>query len=127
MGLRLVVRFALVALVCAAALPACFRMETTPRHEATCAKACVRSARQCDEKACLRGCNFSLDRILEHEGSNVLACVSKAKACDDRTWATCAARIGVHADGGPPAPLPPKDWDDEPASKSSDDDDTSLD
>jgi hypothetical protein len=40
----------------------------------------------------------------------VLACVVRNKsACDDRTWARCATLIGIHADGGPPAPLPPPD------------------
>jgi hypothetical protein len=49
-----------------------------------------------------------LDRLAEKEGRNVLACVAKARpACDDRAWAACAARIGEHADGGPPAPPPP--------------------
>ncbi|MFO0679577.1 MAG: hypothetical protein U0169_23825 [Polyangiaceae bacterium] len=106
----------------------CFRMEEIPRNEMTCTKACVRSAHQCDAKACARGCNFSLDRLLEHEGTNVVGCVAREKTCDDRVWATCGATIGAHADGGPPAPLPPRDWDDEPApSPSKSDDDTSLD
>ena len=41
----------------------------------------------------------------------MIACVAKNKdhACNDRAWAYCAARIGVHADGGPPAPAPPSD------------------
>jgi hypothetical protein len=28
-------------------------------------------------------------------------------------WADCAAKIGTHADGGPPGPPPPKDPDDD--------------
>jgi hypothetical protein len=113
-------RFACVALF-ALVFAACFRMETTPRHEADCTRVCLRSAHQCDEAACLRGCNFSLDRLLEHEGPNVLRCVAKAKTCDDRVWATCGAEIGVHADGGPPAPPPAKEWDDEPTEAPTDD------
>jgi len=35
----------------------------------------------------------------------VLACIAKAQSsCDDAAWARCAALVGPHADGGPPAP-----------------------
>lgn len=73
--------------------------------EQTCAAACSARASQCGDEACARGCNLVLDRLLENEGAGVVACVSRAAPrCDDRTWAACAARVGPHADGGPPAP-----------------------
>jgi hypothetical protein len=76
--------------------------------EATCAKACEGKASQCSAHQCMRGCNLVIDRLAEHEADHVLGCVADAKnACDDRAWARCATRIGVHADGGPPAPQPP--------------------
>ncbi len=75
--------------------------------EEECAKACSVRAANCSERDCSRGCNLVLDRLAEKEGDDVLACVAKgAPRCDDRTWAACAARIGAHADGGPPAPPP---------------------
>jgi hypothetical protein len=41
----------------------------------------------------------------------VLACVAKAQSsCDDPVWAKCAALIGPHADGGPPAPPKSEDF-----------------
>ena len=87
--------------------------------EGTCAKACEsRTDRRCEARQCSRGCNLVLDRLLEHEGEHVLACVasrSPALGCGDRTWAGCAARIGPHADGGPPPPAPAAtDLDDSP-------------
>jgi hypothetical protein len=76
--------------------------------EETCAKACsARGNHHCSRSLCARGCNLVIDRLAEHEGETVLACVASATACDDRTWAHCAARVGVHADGGPPPPPPP--------------------
>ena len=40
----------------------------------------------------------------------VIACVARnPRRCTDVVWADCAARIGPHADGGPPAPPPPPD------------------
>jgi hypothetical protein len=96
-----------ISFVCAAACNA----ETPPRGpEDTCAKACETLVENCSASQCARGCNLVLDRLVEHEGGRVLACVSKAgTASDDRAWARCATRIGPHADGGPPAPLPPSD------------------
>jgi hypothetical protein len=48
-----------------------------------------------------------LDRIVEREGEAVIACVAKGpRVCTDVVWADCASRVGVHADGGPPAPTP---------------------
>jgi hypothetical protein len=83
--------------------------------EATCAQACEARAPDCHPDQCGRGCNLVLDRLAEGEGDRVIACVAKnaQRACTDRAWAYCAARVGPHADGGPPAPLPPSDDQDE--------------
>ncbi|MGO9839413.1 MAG: hypothetical protein ACLP1X_34980 [Polyangiaceae bacterium] len=96
--------FALVVAI----LGAC-HAESPPRGpEDTCAKACVTRAGQCSAHECARGCNLVLDRLVEHEGGHVLACVARGQAsgtpCDDKAWARCAALVGPHADGGPPAP-----------------------
>lgn len=98
-------------------VPAC-RAAPPPGPEAACADACETRAKQCGELRCARGCNYVIDRLLENEGDRVLGCVaaaasSGAGACDDRTWARCATRVGPYADGGPPAPPPPKDFEDE--------------
>jgi hypothetical protein len=89
------------------AVAAC-QADAPPRGpEETCAKACAAQANaHCNRQACGRGCNLVIDRLAEHEGETVLRCVASAQACDDRTWARCAARVGPHADGGPPAPPP---------------------
>lgn len=78
-----------------------------------CVKSCLaRASRQCSIDECSRGCEFILDRILEKESDNVLACVARTpRRCTDVVWADCAAHVGIHADGGPPAPLPPQDED----------------
>ncbi len=70
-----------------------------------------RTTNRCTDNECGRGCRLALDRIIEHEGENVIKCVADAKnkRCDDFTWAECAARIGIHADGGPPVPQPGKE------------------
>jgi len=86
-------------------LAAC-RAQSPPRGpEAACAKACEARAGQCGPRECGRGCNLVLDRLVEHEGGRVLACVAKSEgSCADPVWARCAALVGPHADGGPPAP-----------------------
>lgn len=78
-----------------------------------CVKSCnARASRQCSEAECMRGCEFILDRIVEKEGDNVIACVARtSRRCTDVVWADCAAKVGVHADGGPPAPSAPEDED----------------
>jgi len=93
---------------------ACHSNSPDGRAETACVDDChARAASRCDERECIRGCKFVLDRLLEHEGRNVVACVASGKgACDDRAWAECAATIGVHADGGPPGP-PPRSEDEE--------------
>ncbi len=78
--------------------------------EKACNEVCEKKASHCTQKDCSRGCNLVLDRLAEKEGASVVACVAKSTPkCDDRAWAACAARIGEHADGGPPAPPPPSD------------------
>gem|GEM_PF-1236906 len=94
---------------------ACGPVLTPANHRVdSCVTACVsRAHRQCSEHECARGCEFILDRLLEREGDNVLACVARsARRCGDGVWADCAARVGVHADGGPPAPEPMPEEDD---------------
>ena len=76
--------------------------------ETGCNVQCKATATHCSEADCERGCRFVLDRLVEHEGPNVVACVSKAdpkQGCGDPVWADCAARVGIHADGGPPPPV----------------------
>jgi hypothetical protein len=71
-----------------------------------CIDACEgRASKRCSAHECSRGCTFVLDRLVEHEQEHVIACVAGATgACDDALWASCAVRVGEHADGGPPAP-----------------------
>ena len=78
-----------------------------PPHgvEETCAVACEAKAPGCSTAECQRGCNLVVDRLVEGETAGVLTCVEKSvDSCGDRVWAHCAARIGPHADGGPPPP-----------------------
>jgi hypothetical protein len=78
--------------------------------EAACFKACTEKVPNCRRSQCARGCNLILDRLAEHEGAGVLACVAHVGGpCDDRAWAHCGARVGAHADGGPPGPAPARD------------------
>jgi len=91
---------------------ACMRPEPkTP--VATCVHKCSANAsNRCTQAECERGCEFVLDRLIEQETDQVLACVARgSRRCGDVVWASCAAHVGVHADGGPPAPLPPSDDD----------------
>jgi len=76
------------------------------RAETGCHEQCVRQASaRCTKTECVRGCRFILDRLVEREGPRVVSCVAKGRtACNDVAWADCAARVGPHADGGPPAP-----------------------
>ena len=96
------------------ALTGCGRtFEPNNRPVDMCVHACnLRASRECSDSECQRGCEFILDRLLEKEGDNVVACVAhRARRCSDVVWADCAARIGVHADGGPPPPPPPTEED----------------
>ena len=99
----------------------CKDASAPPGPEADCVSACARQARQCSLHECTRGCAFVLDRLVEHESAAVLGCVASHAgarpagqdthegACSDPVWADCAAAVGVHADGGPPAPSPAPD------------------
>lgn len=94
-----------------APIAACHSFEPPNRPLDTCRRSCEsRAARQCSAGECARGCEFILDRLVEREGDNVIACVARgSRRCTDAVWADCAAKIGPHADGGPPAPPPPSD------------------
>ena len=110
LALALLVVTAVTVIACRASSP-------TPGPEARCADACKAHASKCSEDECARGCRFLLDRLVEREGASILACVarvsssSSARACDDLAFAECAASVGIHADGGPPAPPPKTDVD----------------
>jgi hypothetical protein len=105
----------------ALALWGCKDAGAPPGPEADCVSACARQSPRCSEHECARGCAFVLDRLVEHESATVLACVAShaaarpagqdghEEACGDPVWADCAAAVGVHADGGPPAPPPAQD------------------
>ncbi len=102
----------LLALALLFALAACRAADPPTRPEGLCVQACGERAKaKCTDTECRRGCRLSLDRLLEKEGDRVLACVAETKngRCDDFAWASCATRVGVHADGGPPGPAPGKD------------------
>jgi hypothetical protein len=97
-----------VALMLAGLLLAACRGPVDGRPEARCFAACQeRAGARCNDDQCARGCRFIIDRIVEREDPTVIACVASGKGpCGDETWADCAARIGVHVDGGPPVPAP---------------------
>jgi hypothetical protein len=104
------------ALACAALAPStsgCRALQPSNRPVDACVQRCkTQASRQCSEAECERGCEFILDRLVERETNNVLACVVRTpRRCTDVVWADCAVRIGVHADGGPPAPPPPSEDD----------------
>jgi len=90
--------FALLLLLCACPV------EPRERPDVICADACKRRITGCSVHACERGCAFVLDRLVEHEQDTVLGCMARAKDCEDPSWADCAAKVGVHADGGPDVP-----------------------
>jgi hypothetical protein len=89
----------------------CRATEPANRPLDRCRASCeAKAKRQCTAAQCERGCEMILDRILEREGENVIRCVAKGpRICTDVVWADCATHIGVHADGGPPAPAPAPD------------------
>lgn len=103
---------AVVASVSAAPL-ACRAVEPTNRPVEACMASCAkRASRQCSEAECNRGCELVLDRLIERETETVVRCVARGnRRCTDVVWAECAAHVGPHADGGPPAPPPPVEED----------------
>jgi hypothetical protein len=103
-----------VALTVLLVSAACNSTSPPSGPEATCAQACEARAPGCKSAECGRGCNLVLDRLAEGEGDRIIACLAKTNhACNDRAWAHCAAWVGVHADGGPPAPPPPSDFEED--------------
>lgn len=92
------------------AIVGCPAASRPPHPIEQCAEVCHKKAgAACSEAECARGCELVLDRIVERESSHVVACVARSrKRCTDTAWAECAALVGPHADGGPPA-LPPPD------------------
>ena len=103
-------RLALLFVLIAGPL-ACRVYEPSNKPLDNCFKTCSEQAkRNCSDDECRRGCEFILDRLVEREGKNVIACVARgARRCTDVVWADCAAKIGAHGDGGPPAPPTPAD------------------
>jgi hypothetical protein len=105
------------ALLLALGTSGCRALDTPPRPEAHCRHECRERAPRCSEHECERGCGYILDRLAEHEDAPVVACVasrtggapeaSPSPVCGDPVWADCAVLVGVHADGGPPAPARP--------------------
>lgn len=94
---------------------ACRALDPPNRPLDRCEAQCREKAkRNCSEDACVRGCEFILDRLIEREGPNVIACVARySRGCSDVVWAECASHVGVHADGGPPGPAPRNTEEDE--------------
>ena len=90
-------------------LTSCRAIEPANKPIDACVQRCTAIAsRSCSDAECARGCEFILDRLVEREMNKVVACVaSTPRRCSDIVWADCAARVGVHSDGGPPAPSPP--------------------
>lgn len=103
-----VIAASLVAATAALAGPTGCHSRSPGKPIETCTRACeIRAERQCSSDECARGCELILDRIVEREADTVIQCVaSVARRCGDAIWAICAARVGPHADGGPPAPEP---------------------
>lgn len=112
-GAASMIVLALGAVVLVPAAVGCRAGTPSNRPIEACTRACTsRVARQCSEAECERGCELILDRLVEKEMDNVIACMARApRRCTDVVWADCAARVGVHADGGPPAPPPPVEED----------------
>jgi hypothetical protein len=99
---------ALVAMVVS-----CRALDPSNAPGETCQRQCKLQANFCTAEACERGCLLILDRIIEHEDGQALRCIAeRARGCGDQAWASCGARVGVHVDGGPPAPPGPRDDDD---------------
>lgn len=88
------------------ALAACHSMAPPNGPNSTCRSACeARAGKTCSARECRRGCEMSLDRIVEHESDSVIACVARShRGCSDAVWAECSVLIGNNADGGPAPP-----------------------
>lgn len=101
-------RIGLVSVLVLAPL-SCRALEPSNRPIDGCVASCeAKASRRCTAALCERGCEMILDRIVERESERVIACVANGtRRCTDVVWADCAARVGPHADGGPPGPMPP--------------------
>jgi len=95
------------------ALFGCPAAARPPNPIEQCTALCQSEAgKACSEPECARGCELVLDRIVERETKGIVACVGKSRRrCSDTAWAECASLVGPHADGGPPALLPPDPFD----------------
>jgi hypothetical protein len=78
--------------------------EPRERPDVVCSDACKQRLVACNEHQCERGCAFVIDRLVEHEQPTILTCMMKARDCEDPSWAGCAVKVGVYADGGPGSP-----------------------
>ncbi len=94
------------------ALLGCPAAARPPHPIEQCTELCRTKARSaCSEPECARGCELVLDRIVEREAPGIIACVARSRRrCSDAAWAECGVLIGPHADGGPPALIPPDDF-----------------
>jgi hypothetical protein len=103
--------FAFIALTFVV-VSACRPVAPTDELNRQCVTACAKqSLAACDDTGCERGCRIILDRVVEREVATVLACIqTENKGCRDAQWASCGAKV-PYRDGGPPAPLPPKEED----------------
>jgi hypothetical protein len=99
-----------IAVLVVLGLVGCRALDPPNKPETACVEACRERARYaCTEGECRTGCRMALDRMIEHEGERVISCVASAtkkRNCNQYLWAECAAKIGPHADGGPPVPPP---------------------
>ena len=105
--------FVLVGLALTLASASCRVLEPSNKPLDACRRSCESKAKkQSADHECERGCELILDRLVEREGERVIACVAASpRRCTDVVWADCAARVGPHADGGPPGPPPPVEED----------------
>jgi hypothetical protein len=109
---RFSVPLAPLALLLALGASGCPALNAPPLPQAHCQEECHEHAPRCSEHDCARGCGFVVDRLTEHEEAPVVACVasrSTGAPSNGAVWADCAVLVGVHADGGPPAPPAPSE------------------
>lgn len=105
----LIASVVLVGLAVGLSSASCRVFEPSNKPIDACRRSCeTKAKKQCTETQCERGCEMILDRLVEREGERVIGCVAASpRRCTDVVWADCAAKVGVHADGGPPGPPPP--------------------
>ena len=60
--------------------------------EQTCERVCeARASAVCTPHQCWRGCNLTLDRMVEHEGDTVIACVARLTPAATGEPSTCSS------------------------------------